>query len=300
MSDSIIDLFDNYHIPYGPLEGGHRHTRLGWLNTDCFSCSPYTQKWKLGIKLSSLYCNCWTCGTFPLSTVLEEILKISHQEARRLAYQLKGSRDYDYAPGLPQAATGILKIPKGVGPLQKQHKGYLEGRGFNVDNLEKLWKIGGIGLASRLSWRVFIPVFLHGEIVSWTTRSISDEIDLPYINASPGEEGLPLKSLLMGEDYVRHSVIIVEGPLDCMKGGPGFCCTFGVQYTQEQLRRIAKFPCRVIAMDNEPLAQRQARRLVNELSAWPGETYNVVLSSGKDASRASDEDLSELRRRFLE
>ena len=39
-------------------------------------------------------------------------------------------------------------------------------------------KIFGIGIAPRLQWRIWIPIHYHGEIVSWTTRSLSDNIKL--------------------------------------------------------------------------------------------------------------------------
>lgn len=233
--------------------------------------------------------------------MLADALHISPQEAYKLAKHLWGTRKHGYyAPRRPQDAPGTLKIPQGVGPLLPQHRSYLQQRGFNPGNLEKMWKIGGIGLASRLAWRIFIPVTLDGEVVSWTTRAITDDIDVPYINAKKDEEKYPLKALLLGEELVRHTILVVEGPLDVFAIGPGTCCTFGVQYTQEQMCRIARYPRRVIAFDNEPLAQRQARKLVKELSAWPGETYNIILDSGKDASRASKEDVHELRRRFLD
>lgn len=296
---NIIDVLTDFRVDF--REGGtHRHVQPGFIGLDCFTCSPSTQKYKLGVRLSTLWCGCWSCGPFRLDEVLVEVLKIPHPEAGKLAIQLRGGRRDNYTLKRPQEATGTLKIPKGVGPLHKLHKAYLRRRGFDPDNLVKLWGIGGIGFTDKLPWRIFIPVTQNSETVSWTTRAISDEADSPYINAGDEESKYRLKSLLMGEDYVRHSIIVVEGPLDVFAIGPGAVCTFGVQYTQEQVRRISKYPIRVINFDAEPVAQRQAKKLVNELSAWPGETHNVVLTSGKDASRASQDDVKELRRRFLD
>ena len=56
---------------------------------------------------------------------------------------------------------------------------------------------------------------------------------------------------------------------------------------------------RAVCYDNQPDGQVRARKLVNELKAFPGETFNVALETGKDPSRASADEVAELRRRFL-
>lgn len=294
---TITDLLDKFRIPY--RTEGHRHTHPGWVSVDCWLCSPSTQKWKLGINLNSLACNCWTCGRQSLQDTLINTCHIPFQEAINLSIQLRKGR-IDCPPTPKYCIPGTLKLPKGLGPLLPQHHSYLKNRGFDPDSLVKMWGIGGIGLALHLAWRVFIPIHQDGEIVSWTTRSISDEVESKYINANKKEEKIPLKECLLGLDYVRHSVIIVEGPLDAFRIGPGAVSTMGVNYTQEQVRQLSKIPVRVVNFDNEISAQKRALKLTRELSAWPGETYNVILSTGKDASRASQEDVDELRKRFLD
>lgn len=297
---TITDLFEDFRIPFCTAEMGHRHVRPGFLGIDCFSCSPNTQKWKLGIRLSTLSPTCWTCGYIRLDRVLEEVLKISPQEAAKLAFQLRGNvRDAPYAQAR-KPYKGTLILPEGLTELLPIHKAYLKRRGFDPEKIEALWGLRGIGLASKLAWRIFIPILLNGEIASWTTRSVSDEAIPPYVNASPDEEMFPLKSLLMGYDYVRHSVIVVEGPLDAIKIGPGAVATMGVNVTLEQKDLLSRIPIRIICLDAEDMAQRRARKLQKDLSVWPGETHNVVLKTGKDPSRASDWEVMELRARFLE
>lgn len=281
------------------MEGGqgHRHVRPGWYGIDCLYCSPNSQKWKLGINLRTLYTKCWSCGKQYLSEVLTDLLHISPHEAKRLYFQLKGNLE-----PLPFATKprGRLQLPPRLGEIQSAHERYLRERGFNPDTLVKLWGLGGIGIDDKLPWRIFIPVHLDGEIVSWTTRSISEKVTERYINASPEQESVPIKHTLLGYDYVGHAIIVCEGPFDVFRIGPGSVCTFGTNVSPEQKRLIAHVPIRVVCFDNEPTAQVQALRLMDELSVWDGETYNVVLDSGKDPATASERDVRKLRQMYLE
>ncbi len=181
-------------------------------------------------------------------------------------------------------------LPK-TGPLLKAHRAYLRGRGFDPEQIEAVWGIGGIGVASRLAWRLFIPVHLGGEVVSWTTRAIGDD-PVRYVSARPEEEALPIHSLLYGEDYLRYAVVVCEGPTDAWRIGPGAVALMGVKYTQAQVVRIARYPRRIICFD--PDAQERSRALASELAPFPGETL-VVVPGAKDIAESSPDDIEEVR-----
>jgi hypothetical protein len=50
-----------------------------------------------------------------------------------------------------------------------------------------------------------------------------------------------------------------------------------------------------VCFDNQAVAQRKARALCDELSAFGGETLNVILDA-KDAGSATDKEIRKLRR----
>ena len=87
----------------------------------------------------------------------------------------------------------------------------------------------------------------------------------------------------------------MEGPFDVWKIGPGAVALMGVFYTQNQLLQIAKYPMRYICLDSEPAAQIVANKLCNDLMAFPGQTKNIILDSGKDPGNASEKELDELK-----
>ena len=288
---NFIDLFNEHHIPN--RTEGHEHCRSGWVQIDCPICSPDSNRFRLGINLKYTYASCWHCGYFPLTKLLVTLLHIRYDDAKKM---LQGVR--------PERVEKIIHDghytePDGVVGLLGPHKKYLKDRGFNYPELERLWHIRGIGIVPRLSWRIFIPILHHGQAVSWTTRKLSDDPERKYLSAELHEESIPHKHLLYGEDYCRHAVVVVEGPIDVWGGGPGFAATFGLSYSNEQVLHIASYPIRAICFDNEPEAQDVARELVGHLSAMPGETYNIVLDS-KDPGEAKQKEIMRIRKEILE
>lgn len=141
---------------------------------------------------------------------------------------------------------------------------------------------------------------VDGRVVSWTTRKTTDGGEgRRYITASPEQEALHHKHVLFGEDYCRDTIIVNEGPLSAMAIGPGATCTFGLNYTRQQFLRMVKYPRRVVAFDDQPEARKVADKLASELDQYPGETY-VIRFGVKDAAELDDDEISEIRSRFLE
>lgn len=273
---------------------GHHHCRSGWLQLDCPKCSPNSKSFRLGYNLAYKYLNCWVCGRLNVIEVLRELTGKSWSKCKSLLDDVEA----ETAGPLPIAKRGKLVVPKGVNKLLVAHRLYLSKRGFDPDELVRLWEIGGIGVAARLSWRVYIPFIHNGQVVSWTTRKLTNE-GTRYISAKPEEEIFPTSDLLYGEDYCRTSIVVHEGPIDVWATGPGAVATTGLKFSSKQIARILKYPVRVVCFDNEPKAQRRARELADILSSYPGDTYNVCLS-GKDAASSPKKEIKRLRRQFID
>jgi len=288
---NIIEILSDHNIDH--RTEGHEHCRAGWVQIDCPFCSPDTQRFRMGINLKYAYANCWHCGHKTLTYVLLKLLNLPVKNIKDIADKIRPEQIEQFTH------TGKYLPPKNVTELLPPHKRYLQNRGFNIKKLKRLWSIQGIGLAARLQWHIFIPIIHHGQFVSWTTRSIADHPKNKYISAGSEEEAIPHKHLLYGEDYCHHSIVVVEGPADVWAGGPGFAAIFGLSYTNQQVKRISKYPVRAICFDNEPGAQQIARKLVNDLSAFHGETYNIILDSS-DPGEATTYELRRIRKEILE
>lgn len=286
------DILSEYNIPTAPE--GHHHARPGWIQIDCPFCGKDSEKWHLGYSMDGNFFNCWRCGSHNVITTLIEI-------TGRQYYQIKQILDGLDIPRIKrEKPKGKLILPKGIKKLRSAHIRYLRLRGFNWRELEQLWGIQGIGVASKLQWRIFIPVIYHSQIVSWTTRSVlGNKYTVRYLSASEKEESMPHHELLYGEDFARGAIIITEGVFDVWRIGQGAVCTFGTGYSQQQLERMVKYPIRAICFDNEREAQKRARRLLNDLSVFSGNTFNIVLDK-KDAAEESQENIEWLRKGILE
>jgi hypothetical protein len=283
----VIDLLQQFNIPYKE-HGEHHHTASGWVQIDCPWCSEDWGHFRLGIHLTWPRAHCWTCGGHGLVETIRALTGLPWDKCR----ELTGGIDREFVGGTPR---GKLILPNGVGPLKRAHTKYLKSRGFDPDEISKLWGVMGIGQGSSLPWRLFIPVHLNGEVVSWTTRSLTND-GLRYISAGSNEEALPAKHLLYGADLCSNSVVVHEGPTDVWRTGPGAVATLGVSFSTAQLKRLSRFVLRVICFDGEPPAQQRALRLQRDLGVFPGETINVVLTTGKDPASCEGWEIRKLRR----
>ncbi len=289
---TLDELLSELRIPTAPE--GHHHTTQGWMQVDCPFCSKDSHHFRLGINRYGLYCSCWSCGAHSLYSFLLESTGESSGRVRELLALL----DREVIPR-EFVLRGKLTLPWGAGPLLPPHEAYLRKRGFDPGHLASFWGIQGIGIAPEgMGWRILIPIHFRGEAVSWTTRSLSETPKGKYKTASPRQESLPHKSLLFGEDHLRHSIIVTEGPFDVFRIGPGAVCTFGLAVTQAQIARIARYPLRMIAFDREPQAQEKASRLCSQLAPFPGKTFQVRFTA-KDPGSASPREIQQLREEFL-
>lgn len=291
---TIRDILIECGVPHAGAE--HRHGREGWVQVDCPECGRGTGKFHLGISLSTGAATCWRCGRKDTARVLAELTGRTRASMRE---RVDGARRQ--APTVRK--VGRLAVPACVGPLGPAHHAYLVGRGLDVAQAVDEWGAGGIGQATgkwrHLRWRIYIPIHYHGEVVSWTTRSVQPGAERRYMSAALEQESVHHKDLLYGADYAKHSIIIHEGPLDVWRTGPGAVATLGTGFTEAQLVKMSRYLLRAVCFDVEPEAQRRARGLANMLSVYPGETVNVILETGKDAAEADDDELIELRRAFL-
>lgn len=272
---------------------GHHHCRPGWLQIDCPFCGQDSGRFHLGFNISRGYFNCWRCGPHPVRAVLER-LGVPASQSRKLQEEAK-QRDPDAVVPTPKTYAAQLDEPKHRGPLLEAHCRYLRSRGLDPEALQQIWSLEGIGVASRLSWRIYIPITHQGKRVSWTTRSIAPDAEQRYISASASQETVPHKSLVYGADHCRHGIVIVEGPADAWAIGPGAGALFGTAFSIPQVRQLIRFLYRTVCFDSSPDAQARARELASQLSVFPGVTQVVQLDA-KDPGSAGSRELSRLRR----
>lgn len=290
-------LFDFLGLQY-IVGGTHRNVRDGWIGVDCPWCGT-VGKYHLGLpRDGGGWAACWVCGRHSLVEVLHALTQRSWDDCRQLAESVAHLAPAQWAPTHTRSQ---VELPPGLeDELRPAHQQYLRQRGLDPAQIVARWGVRGTGPAAGfLSWRLWLPVVQAGQLVSWTTRSISPRERMRYISARPEQERMPIKSTLYGEDLVRHAVVIVEGPVDVWRIGPGAVAVYGISWTEAQALRLERFLRRVICFDREPLAQAAAKRLAKRLCAAPGETLIVSLDAA-DPGAADEAELRQLRRLAFE
>jgi hypothetical protein len=169
--------------------------------------------------------------------------------------------------------------------LKRNHRKYLEKRGFDPDWLTDEYKIMGTGPAAKLGnidfrFRILTPIYWEGKLVSFQTRDVTGKSGLKYITC-------PRKREIIHHKHIIYSCptqlfwewgIAVEGKFDVWRFGHPAFATFGIEYTREQVRVIAGlFKMVFTAFDPDPQAQRKAEELRGELRFRGVECHNIKL-----------------------
>ncbi len=277
---NIIQLYQDFSINY--YIEGHKHCRPGYVNIECPLCTG-NPGYHLSYNIKNNYFICWRCGWHPIILIITKLLNITNREAYHIIQQYGGISKLIKEPKI-NLSKKKHKLPSSTTPLIKEHKKYLESRGFNSDKLEKEWKILSTSPSSILDkisyrFRILIPIIWNEKQVSFTTRDIIGKTNIKYKSCPKNREYIEHKHILYGkQDKWKSTGICVEGPTDVWRFGYHSFATFGIKYTFEQLRLIAKTFKRVpVCFDNDPQAIQQAKLLASELKFRGVDSFRVFI-----------------------
>lgn len=283
-------LFEDYHIPYSTK------VNRGWVNIECPFCTS-EHPMHLGFNLMGDYCTCWNCGSHELKLTLRKVLSISNVELKEVMERYEGRNGILLSLNKKIAKAKHLELPNGgFTPAERK---YLLSRNFSPRFLHEKYGVVGGGIAGRWKHRIIIPVYQNGKLVSWTGRSILDkqtlkEKQIPrYKNLSIEESVINIKECLFNIDNCKNDyAVLVEGSFDVMRLGDDFLCSMGTELTQSQIQVISsRFKKIFIAFDNEPEAQKKARKFGMELASIgvDVEVVNIYEDFGKNDGGELDE-----------
>jgi len=265
----LIQLYSDYSVDY--KTEGHKHCHPGWVNTPCPHCTG-NPGYHLGYNLQNNYYYCYRCGWHPIEPTIAKLLSINYKEVEKIL-----KRYGILVPRVTKSDTQVTKVvehrmPSGTGPLMKNHKLYLESRGFDSDLLERTWNLVGTGPVSLLDGlnyklRIIAPVIWDSQAVSFISRDITGKSSYRYITCPKDRELILHKHILYGkQDEWRDTAICVEGITDAWRFGTQAIATFGIQFTTQQVREMRNFFKRIMVVyDDDPQAVVQASKLVSEL-----------------------------------
>ena len=260
-----------FRIPF--IESGHHHCHQGWVQLHCPFCTNGNHGWHLGFSLSRGNWNCWRCGSHRLWDTVGKLLRDPPKD--RLARVLA---QFDTRPQVSPAKSisrkAELPPPPGLGPLGKPHRKYLRSRGLDPDALAETWGLQATShLSGEWNWRVIAPIRdQDGQTVCYTGRALHPDTRPKYKDTDAEDILVEPRSLLYGIDQAEDSVLIVEGPADAWRMGPGAVAVLGIDWKTEQALQLKDFPRRFVMFDPGAESQAQAQKLADWLALFDGDT----------------------------
>ena len=299
-------LFEDYKIPYSTK------INRGWINTNCPYDDIKADSFNMGFNpAGSGYCTCWKCGGNDLNRTLSLLLGIPRTELPAVLSQYEGRSGVLQELNKKTAKAKHLELPN-QGFTSAERK-YLLSRNFSPRFLHEKYGVVGGGIAGDWKYRIIIPLYYKGVLVSWTGRSILDKQTLKdkkiprYKNLAVEKSVINPKECLFNIDNCNDSkVILTEGAFDVMRFGSlslskkdNIMCSFGTELTQAQVKIIAeRFEKVFIMFDNEPEAQKKARKFGMQIASIGVEVEVVDAYSEfdkNDGGELSDEEVKKIR-----
>ena len=249
----------DYGIDYA--KNGH-HYRNGWVNVACQFCSG-NPGYHLGINIEEAFSVCHRCGWHTLNEVISSLTNSNFRTAKDIIN--KYSTDTTHVRHHKEVFNPVTEInfPSGTNPLTKKATTYLIERKYNPDELISKWGLLSTSHYGFYKHRILAPIYLNGNLVSYQCRSISNNNPNKYLPCPQNEEVLEHQKCIYGMDSTSNrKCIVVEGITDVWRLGRGAVATFGISFTKQQTRMIARNFDRVFIMyDGEEQAQEQAEKL---------------------------------------
>jgi len=296
---NFIRFAQDHRVPF--ITGGHHHCVRGWLQTHCPSCTDAGHGYHLGFNLSKGYFNCWRCGRLRHIDVIRALAKVSKEHAYRILGKYDDARPETKGKAL--ARQRKVKAPPYAKPLTHplmagvgKHWEYLRSRDITPEQAE-LWDLHGTHhLSGRWQWRIVFPVRNEeAQIIGWIGRALGQDTK-PKYRVTEDEKCLEdPKGWVYGIDKAQEDyVLVVEGGPDVWRMGPGAVGTLGIDWNIIQANKLRRFKRRFIIFDPDEQAQKQAQKLAEWLSYFPGET-EIITGLKTDPGDMLRKDVKRLR-----
>ena len=288
---NIEAILDKLQIPYS-TQG--RNVGSDWIAVSCPFCNDNSDHG--GFNLTDGHFFCWRCGWHPVEITLERLSGIPVAQIK----QEIGLAHPKYKRKIEGPRPKAIELPIGCGPLDKIHRKYILSRNFDPDDIIREYKIMACGPVGPYKYRIIIPIFYEGRMVSFQGREITKNSRLRYKACKQDKEVVQYKSIVYDIDNSSlSSVVVVEGITDAWRLKHGSVATFGIMFTQSQVNLLSKYKIVHILFDSELNAQKQAHLLADQLSVMGVEVYVHTLDGYKDPGSLPQEEADYIMKELM-
>ena len=233
-----------------------------------------------GFNIAGNYYNCWMCGGHSIDNVIMSLLGVEWFEAHHIVKPYLTSNSEQQSIIKKKAQARECEWPVNCHGIQARHQKYLYERNFNPYQVQIEWDIKGTGPIGAYKFRIIIPIYFNGKLVSYQGRDITGRSDLRYKACPIEKEVIHHKHIIYGIDHVKNKkAIIVEGVFDVWRLGYGAVSTFGTEVTNEQVLLLAKHLDKAYLIIEDNAAENKYTDLANRLIALGTECELVYIDA---------------------
>lgn len=307
------------------------NVKKGNINICCPICIKSGRgdtNFHMGINPLNGYYGCWRNSTHrgrKIENIVRMLSNCSYEEAYRVVYGtvlverpagesmhdtinkklLNKNKEDDVAPELKELLfpSEFINI-KNTGVTKKFYD-YLSSRGFDdVDKLIKKYSLFCC-LNGEYSDRIIFPIFMNGELVTWSSRRIDSNTFLRYRDLEVDKSLIHVKQLLYNYDNIiegGNNLFITEGLFDCIKldyyfsNGNRATCFSTKSMTDNQMYQVMDlskvFNKISILMDND--AKPASVGISRKLDMLPNVSFKFLPEGFKDPGEFTKEEILNL------
>ena len=284
-----VTFFREFNIAYNTRS---KNASRGWYSLKCPFHNDRADH--LGFNPASGAFSCWICGKKGSLKFVKEVLGVSRSEASVVhnKYLVNGTR-LGLSGETKKAEAMSVELPGNR--FTQTELIYMERRGI-TEELREQYDIRSGGYTDPWGYRIVIPIKIKGTVVSATGRAINKEMTPKYWTLPFEKEMVHHKHTFLNIDSVQHTAVVVEGPIDAIKGGAGFIASFGVNLTDEQIIILKRFK-NVIFLQDSDEAGNKFRDQAYRLSSLGGNVELAHLPEGfKDVGEMDVKSIQNMRK----
>ena len=281
-----------------------KNVHKGWINVTCPFCGDHSHSGNnhLGINKESKMTNCWICG--PRGSIVAYIQKIESCSWQRAELILESFQDKYGIKNIhkkikqhEQQKSNIILSKEFTTKFPQQHIDYLINRNFDPKKIIPKYKLLACNNLSKYKFRIIIPIIMNNNIVSFTSRDITNKREPKYLHLSNEESALPIIDCIYNVDNVKDRVIITEGVTDVWRIGNGSVAMLGKIFPSSRISILSRLKLKAafVMFDGESEAIKRAYQLANKLSIFI-DHIEVIELSNIDPADLSEDEIKELKK----